>query len=155
MMTAPGDSAKVTVIASQLEQNMFWTRERYSHIREVRDLNSLSKIIHPTMGSSISMKSLIRSEDRNSTPSLVCETPLAITVWCQRWIKGQLSLMYKYENSVCSGHKKIKVFHDDVIKWTHFPRNWPFVRGIHRSRWIPHSKASDAELWCFLWSASE
>ena len=27
--------------------------------------------------------------------------------------------------------------HDDVIKWKHFPRNWPFVRGIHRSRWIP------------------
>ena len=23
--------------------------------------------------------------------------------------------------------------HDDVIKWEHFPRNWPFVRGIHRS----------------------
>ena len=25
------------------------------------------------------------------------------------------------------------VIHDDVIKWKHFPRNWPFVRGIHRS----------------------
>ena len=24
-------------------------------------------------------------------------------------------------------------YHDDVIKWKHFPRNWPFVRGIHRS----------------------
>ena len=23
--------------------------------------------------------------------------------------------------------------HYDVIKWKHFPRNWPFVRGIHRS----------------------
>ena len=23
--------------------------------------------------------------------------------------------------------------HDDVIKWKHFPRNWPFVQGIHRS----------------------
>ena len=23
--------------------------------------------------------------------------------------------------------------HDDVIKWKHFPRNWPFVRGIQRS----------------------
>ena len=27
----------------------------------------------------------------------------------------------------------ITVHHDDVIKWKHFPRNWPFVRGIHRS----------------------
>ena len=23
--------------------------------------------------------------------------------------------------------------HDDVIKWLHIPRYWPFVRGIHRS----------------------
>ena len=28
--------------------------------------------------------------------------------------------------SICSAH-------DDVIKWKHFPRYWPFVRGIHRS----------------------
>ena len=45
--------------------------------------------------------------------------------------------------------------HDDVIKWKHFPRYWPFVRRIHRSRWIHHTKASDAEHWCFLWYASE
>ena len=43
-----------------------------------------------------------------------------------------------------------KYRHDDVIKWKHFPRYWPFERGIHRSRWIPRTKASDAELWCFL-----
>ena len=24
-------------------------------------------------------------------------------------------------------------YHDDVIKWKHFPRYWSFVRGIHRS----------------------
>ena len=25
------------------------------------------------------------------------------------------------------------ISHDDVIKWTHFPRYWPFVRGIYQS----------------------
>ena len=25
------------------------------------------------------------------------------------------------------------ILHDDVIKWKHFPRYWPFVRRIHRS----------------------
>ena len=25
------------------------------------------------------------------------------------------------------------IYHDDVIKWKHFPRYWLFVRGIHRS----------------------
>ena len=29
----------------------------------------------------------------------------------------------------------LPISHDDVIKWKHFPRDWPFVRGIHRS---PH-----------------
>ena len=53
-----------------------------------------------------------------------------------------------------------------VTWWRHqmetFPRYWSFVRGIHRSpvnslhdRWIPCTKASDAELWCFLLSAPE
>ena len=27
----------------------------------------------------------------------------------------------------------VQVHHDDVIKWKHFPRYWPFVWGIHRS----------------------
>ena len=28
---------------------------------------------------------------------------------------------------------KLPASHDDVIKWKHFPRYWPFVWGIHRS----------------------
>ena len=33
----------------------------------------------------------------------------------------------------------ISICHDDVIEWKHFPSNWPFVRGIHRSPAIsPH-----------------
>ena len=43
--------------------------------------------------------------------------------------------------------------HDDVIKWKHLLRYWPFVKGIRR--WIPITKASAAEFWCFLWSAPE
>ena len=31
----------------------------------------------------------------------------------------------------CSSYRV--TVHDDVIKWKHFPRYWPFVRGIHRS----------------------
>ena len=37
----------------------------------------------------------------------------------------------------------------------HFALYWTFVRGIHRSRWIAPTKASDVELWCFIWSAPE
>ena len=35
--------------------------------------------------------------------------------------------------SVCCFPLKATSNHDDVIKWKHFPHNWPFVRGIHRS----------------------
>ena len=30
-------------------------------------------------------------------------------------------------------HCPIRLIHGDVIKWKHFPRYWPFVRGIHWS----------------------
>ena len=30
-------------------------------------------------------------------------------------------------------HWEMLFCHDDVIKWKHFPRYWPFVMGIHRS----------------------
>ena len=43
-------------------------------------------------------------------------------------------------------------FHDGVIKWKHFPRYWPLWGEFTVHRWIPRTKASDAELWYFLWS---
>ena len=36
-----------------------------------------------------------------------------------------------------------------------FPRYWPFARETTGHRWIPFTKASDAVLWCFRWSAPE
>ena len=45
--------------------------------------------------------------------------------------------------------------HKDVIKWKLFLHYWPFGRGIHRSPVHFPTKASDAELWCFPWSAPE
>ena len=43
----------------------------------------------------------------------------------------------------------IRTYLDDVIKWKHFPRDWPFVRGIGEfigHQLIPRTKASGAEL---------
>ena len=38
-----------------------------------------------------------------------------------------------FTRSVPSGFMWLFLTHNDVIKWKHFPHNWPFVRGIHRS----------------------
>ena len=53
----------------------------------------------------------------------------------------ELSITEIDENGIwlCT-YCNIMASHDDVIKWKHFPRNWLFVRGIHRSRWIPPHK---------------
>ena len=32
----------------------------------------------------------------------------------------------------CTNYSNCFAYHDIVIKWKHFPRYWPFVRGIHR-----------------------
>ena len=37
--------------------------------------------------------------------------------------------------------------------WKHFRVTGPFSEEFNGHRWIPLAKASDAELWCFLWSA--
>ena len=75
----------------------------------------------------------------------------------RQWLKNSTRMSCLTDIKKCFLIDDSDVFwtHDDVIKWKHFPRNWPFVRGIHRSRWIPRTKASDAEFWCLLWSASE
>ena len=41
--------------------------------------------------------------------------------------------------------------HDDVIKWKHFLRYWPFVRGIHRSRWRGALMFSFIDVWINDW----
>ena len=42
--------------------------------------------------------------------------------------KGSTTCSVVLNNSPCG-----LTDHDDVIIWKHFPRYWPFVRGIHRS----------------------
>ena len=49
----------------------------------------------------------------------------------------------------------VRATHDDVIRWKHFPRHWPLCGEFAGHRRIPLTKASDAELWCFLWSELE
>ena len=52
---------------------------------------------------------------------IACHSPShAMDNLCQIWEESM-------RNSRCCR------VHDDVTKWKHFPRDWPFVRGIHRS----------------------
>ena len=62
-------------------------------------------------------------------------------IYCTPGVSLHTSLLCSYKGAlsihlVCNNVDNIKS-HDDVIKWKHFPRNWPFVRGIHRSGEFP------------------
>ena len=37
------------------------------------------------------------------------------------------------QNNPVADHNQTEDGHDDIIKWSNFPRYWPFVRGTHRS----------------------
>ena len=85
-------------------------------------------------------------------PATLCvsDTAWCVTVCITTTVPGTVSsimiaMMTTVPGTVCQ-----ITTHNDVIKWKHFPRYWPFVRGIHRSpvRWISLTKASDAEIWC-------
>ena len=54
----------------------------------------------------------------------------------RKYILRNGNVKYNHDDSgLLASYGKINVpwSHDDVIKWRHFPRYWPFVRGIHRS----------------------
>ena len=54
-------------------------------------------------------------------------------VWC---IDSSYFWSYTHEAIKCFPPVMLTICayeYDDVIKWTHFPRHWPFVMGIHRS----------------------
>ena len=44
-----------------------------------------------------------------------------------------IALIFRVMRPECCDITRSMQWHDDVIKWKHFPRYWPFVRGIHRS----------------------
>ena len=51
-------------------------------------------------------------------------------IWTSLWLSPCGHRLSVFPMSPSGGRTKA---HDDVIKWKHFPRYWPFVRGIHRS----------------------
>ena len=53
-----------------------------------------------------------------------------------------------------TGLMRFSLRHDDVIKWKHFPRYWPFVRGIHRWPVNSSHKGQWRRALIFLWSAN-
>ena len=75
---------------------------------------------------------------------------VAYGLWCRMKQLNQAALKYPLphfrrlggdhyvvglSNALLIEHRQCfeQALHDDVIQWKHFPRYWPFMRGIHRS----------------------
>ena len=96
--------------------------------------------------------------------------------WCsQRRQVGIMTWRPSRLRVYCVTSGRISQLHDDVIKWKHFPRYWPFVRGNHHSpvdsphkgqwrgalmfylicawgnRWAINRDAGDLRHHCLLW----
>ena len=56
-----------------------------------------------------------------------------INVWCLGTAQAKRHYTLTNSESATPHHAEHWGYLDDVIKWKHFPRYWPFVRGIHRS----------------------
>ena len=65
---------------------------------------------------------------------------LSSPIVCQCCHDGDIKLLHQHlikRNQTTTQTLALYImtdYHYGVIKWKHFPRNWPFVRGIHRSQ---------------------
>ena len=79
-----------------------------------------------------------------SSSSLTCSKQFH--AWCFsyfHWMRSNpprnlyvriMHCAHRYDSRTrAEASSKTTASHDDVIKWKHFPRYWPFVREIHRS----------------------
>ena len=69
-----------------------------------------------------------RSGDKPLSEPMMVSLLTHICVTRPQWVKYTHGLGWDW-----SSMGPVRYNHDDVIEWKHFPRCWPFVRGIHRS----------------------
>ena len=103
-------------------QHILWNREPWcigtNYPFKFRDLNFSCVTWPSTVTVLISQKHFLKWKDLRGHHSWATVTPIKYE---------------RYLNWISSISSVIMIVHDDVIKWNHFPRYWPFVRGIHRS----------------------
>ena len=62
---------------------------------------------------------------------------LVLVKACNGTVYNHMTTVFKDQYAICLVPFAVVNWynnhHDDVIKWKHFPRYWPIVRGIHRS----------------------
>ena len=82
-------------------------------------------------------------------------TSTSVIVTCVTDFVDLNAMVHFWHNiTIISRHGYASRIHDDVIKWKHVHLTGPLWGESTAHRWIPLTKASNADLWCFLWSPS-
>ena len=72
-------------------------------------------------------------DSTRTTKTHIQDSPLIITPLRKLMVFFCVIVVSIWQSKHTTGiHTKSGLPYDDVIKWKHFPRYWPFVRGIHR-----------------------
>ena len=79
-----------------------------------------------------------------------CLSLTVIAYWCASWHMGHKNSILDIGWHVCWIINMMTSSNGNIFRVTGH-----LCGEFTGPRWIPHTKASDAELWCFLWSASE
>ena len=61
-----------------------------------------------------------------------CTTPQAVLMCIYLFHTYTVYCFSKTHSGIYMSFYPSWMDHDDIIKWKHFPRYWPFVRGVHR-----------------------
>ena len=80
----------------------------------------------------ISMKWWINSSTPNAKYMSLNRVIFGLDDFSSLITQGKILILTHSHWCNCAESYHLK-FHDDVIKWKHFPHYWPVVRGIHRS----------------------
>ena len=75
---------------------------------------------------------LISSSNTNPFPEIT-STNCPLHPWEQNSVKRLIIKCGRFVQRKVTEYLTHMWKHDDVIKWKHFRRHWPFVRGSHRS----------------------
>ena len=91
------------------------------------------KLLHPTFIVGCNYLSLPLMPSSHTT-LLMCKSTLCYSnIWCGMGYKPLSIIKHVIDANMIQWAETSPNSHDDVIKWKHIPRYWPFVRRIHRS----------------------
>ena len=93
---------------------------KYNNLHHKCCLKNNSHFVHAWISSLVNLRNHSVYAPSHWETALHCNV---ISHWLRPYSEWFL------KSSICKFH----TFHDDIIKWKHFLRYWPFVRGIHPS----------------------